>query len=707
MSIVNLSSVINSIDENVITYNGSTLAIKNSPFILVVYRATQKPSVTDVQKKDLPPYPYQQINGSLWYNVCNYIGIVVLDTSSQPYKIVTVSKYLHTIYPGKTNQQLYDYLIKAYPRDNFISLLAGPEDPRLYYKNDSEKIYMNYNQSFINPLGGCKALCVSMFEVEIDLDVLKAYSGKIYPEIHKKLICEQVDNGSGNVRELFDTTNQVTIKNWSYSPGFFIDSYKDDSFLYNLIQYNDPTKCVKSTYNSTMSPFIQNDWGVALTTPTVLYKKCLYGVAHIRIKWANIINNLSKCDPDIKAIIKKNDVHHNEFYFMSIYKIDNKTWSMAKPMLATGKVNEKYYSYNVNFPCGFFINNNNFNITFGLGDCLLMHWKNSTDSIQFLQKQFTYSDLTVFNIKDKMLRKNYINSLMCNSRELKRFLLPKHLRLFDLGGSGLRSRRYSVVSNTFSSEIRFGRDNTSSTPGQIIRKFDNVRGYNIDIDKENLNGWGFAFSLAGLDKLWTKDLNKTMLGLLNTTKYPNSAAKFDLVNTDKIIFMKDSVSHILGIFYMLEKLWNTPVKTINILNIAIGTGINISFSDKGKLRSYHNSIPQEKGKIKYFWDIKVGNKNIRSTLMDKKLTKKQLDKVLRVFLGFEPNSIKMTGQGWPVGWKKPDIITMTGGGSNALKRFNNTQLSTGGKSNIPIYIFPDEEIPYMGLVWKFIDEICG
>ena len=718
MSILNLSTIINSIDKNVITYNGSVLPIGNNKNI-VAYRATQKPTEVGVKKKHLPPYPYQQMNGSLWYNARNYIGLAVIDMSKSRPKVISASKYVHTIHPRLTNQELYDNLTESYPDVNFKSLLAGPEDPRLYYKEvqkddmkTERKIYMNYNQSFINPLGGCEGLCVSMFEIEIKLSKLNI---KIYPERGKKLICEKVDDENGHIKKLFNTTNQNTIKNWSYSPGFFIDSYKDSAFLYNLKKHNDPSECVKSKYNSVMIPFIQDDWGVALTTPTVKYEEKLYGVAHIRIKWSAVSSNLNLCSDELKNIIKKADVHHDDFYFMSVYKIENNIWSMARPILATGKSSNKYYSYNVNFPCGFFISNKKYNITFGLGDCILMHLKDKINNLTFSRTKFTYGDLKVFNIEDKMLRKKYINSCICKYEKLNNYILPKYIRLFDLGGGGLRSRVYNSISKKMSNEINFGRDSTGLTPDKIIRKFDNDGKYKIDINNEYLNGWGFAFSLAGIDKLWVEYLSKTMVN-----KLPSCIKrKFNLINTDKIISIKDSESHLFGSFHKLEEN-SFDINSNNILNIAIGTGINISFSQKGKIKSYNTCTSQiDKQKKKYFWDITLNhngkNTLIRDALIDPTLTRTQLYKIIGVFLGFLDNDINMSCL-WPTDWEIPTIITITGGGSNILynkipqgfldiprKYLDHSE--TWGKL-VEIFVFPDKELPYMGLLWKFIRETC-
>ena len=42
-----------------------------------------------------------------------------------------------------------------------------------------------------------------------------------------------------------------------------------------------------------------------------------------------------------------------------------------------------------------------------------------------------------------MLKKEYVNSALCNNYKLNNYLYPKNIRLFDLGGGGLRTLVYN------------------------------------------------------------------------------------------------------------------------------------------------------------------------------------------------------------------------------------------------------------------------
>ena len=59
-SIHNISSIINKLDPNVMTYNGSILPIHNTNLHLCAYRATIKP-----ESNESAPFPYTNLN----YNI--------------------------------------------------------------------------------------------------------------------------------------------------------------------------------------------------------------------------------------------------------------------------------------------------------------------------------------------------------------------------------------------------------------------------------------------------------------------------------------------------------------------------------------------------------------------------------------------------------------------------------------------------------------
>ena len=695
MEIINLSNIFNPLDENVLTYNGSLFPLGKS-YYLCAYRSTQKPQVEGVSPENIPPYPYQQLNSDLWFNKDNYVGLAIVDLSRD--KVLYTCKYIHRM----TQKEKETLKKNDAPHVN-----SGGEDPRLYKKNN--KFFMNYNQDVIKPKAGCDyGICIGMFEVEIVLNTIVKNNGGFYSDTDKKLVCEHVYDDN-ELRGLFATTPQKIIKNWSYSPGYFIDSYNDDAFIYKLVDNLDPTVCDKISYPYVLKPFVQSDWSVALTTPSVLHGDALYGMAHIRIKWSLLVENINSVSKDLRAILLKDDEHHPDCYFMSVYKVRTGNWSMTSPFLITGSSTKEYYSYNVNFPCGFFIHDNMVNTTFGLGDCLLIHFKQKLNKITFRKSQFTYKDLTVFPFTDPIFQKTHVNSRLCNIPQLKRYLLPKHIRLFDLGGGGLRSVKYSSISDKFKKVVEFGIEKEEILPGEIVRKIQNKY---IDVEKENLNGYGFGFSLAGLDKLWDESISKKMVKKLESKKYKNTAEEFNLVDTDKIVSLTDSESHLYGSFAMLEKL-DIDVSQYNILNIAIGTGINISFSEKGVSKAYHESVDPST----YFWDIKVGkNRSIRGTLLDVE-DLIELSTILNVFLRLLPNDINMTSL-WPESWENPDLIFITGGGANVLidkfkdemaESLPNTYSFIGGLEegpNIEIFLCNDKMIPYRGLVWSLMHKIC-
>ena len=531
-TIVNLSAILNELDSEVITYNGSLLPIKGgngNDLYICAYRATTKPYLD----KSAPPYPYSNINFKWWFNKNNYIGLVIIKTNSGGDMLNIESleycRYIHNIDSNMSNIKYIEYLKKINndQGSDFSNLLSGPEDPRLYYKEG--KVCMNYNSVLVYPKAGCQNECVGMFEIPIDIDILKKISSsskKYYPDLKKKLICSKV-----NGKPLFKgkKMKELTLKNWSYAPGYFIDSYNDKSFLYTI--YKNSESCKKTPYIHTLKPFVQFNWSIALTTPTVEKGGFLYGVAHIRVPWKELVLN-DEISSNIKKIIYKGDVHNNDFYFMSIYKIDNNTqWSLTKPVLITGLTDLNYYSYNVNFPCGFFIEKEKFNVTFGLGDCLLFSYIGKLDSLVFEIKQFNYRDLTLIEVDNLMLKKEYVNSALCNNSKLNNYLYPKNIRLFDLGGGGLRTLVYNFKDDKYSDITILGQSKILNLPSEIIRQ-------TINIQDELMSGMGFAFSLASLEKLWVISIQTEAMKLFKNKSIHDT---FDL-NTQKKTSIKDSIS---------------------------------------------------------------------------------------------------------------------------------------------------------------------
>ena len=277
------------------TYNGSILPIHNTNLHLCAYRATIKP-----ESNESAPFPYTNLNYNIWFNKGNYIGLAFINLIDR--KIYNYYKYIHNIHPNMSNYKYVQYLKKINNIENksleFNNLLAGPEDPRLYYKN--KKIFMNYNNIVVSPTAACQAEFLGMFEIHIDINILLNNSKKFYPDTKKQLICSKV-----NGKPLFTgKKSSKTLKNWSYAPGFFIDSYKDKTFLYTNSRIND---CKRIPYIHTLQPFIQKNWSISLTTPTVEIKQgsFLYGVAHIRIPWKDIALIASDNNSDISDKLKE------------------------------------------------------------------------------------------------------------------------------------------------------------------------------------------------------------------------------------------------------------------------------------------------------------------------------------------------------------------------------------------------------------------
>ena len=685
-TIQNISSILNKLDTSVITYNGSLIPITDTNLHLCAYRATTKP----YGNEGAPSFPYINLNYNMWFNKGNYIGLAILSIKKNNIQVKDSCRYIHNINPHMSNYKYVQYLQKINKNDNpsitFNNLLSGPEDPRLYYKNN--QIYMNYNSVLINPDAGCPGECVGMFEIHIDMSTLRSCSNKkFYPDKEKQLICSKV-----NGKPLFKgkkSSKELTLKNWSYAPGYFIDSYKDKAFLYDIISTDN---CKRKPYIHTLQPLIQDNWSIALTTPTVEYNGFLYGVAHIRIPWEDIAL-LSDDDSNIiptkfKKIIYKGDVHNKDFYLMSIYKIYNDEWSLTKPLLITGNVDEKYYSFNVNFPCGFFITpSGSFNVTFGLGDCLLFSYTDQLASLKFKIKQFNYIDLRVIEVNDLMLEKEYINNTLCNIPPLLNYLLPKTIRLFDLGGGGLRTLLYDSIHDTYSSIKRLGQSKILNLPSEIIR-------INLDIKKEILSGVGFGFSLASLEKLWDINIQKEAINLMKNKNY-NSTSEIFKLYTHKIIQVNDSISHLYGVMSEYELNNKLKSNTLNFVNISIGTGINIAFSEKGTIKNYKTEIGT------HFWDIGIGKikRGIRKVFNN--LTKNKMLNLLRVFFNLIPNNINMTHT-WPKNWPLPDIVTLSGGGSIKYREITQDLSPT-----IKFIVFSDELIPYKGLIYSFKKSICN
>ena len=399
-------------------------------------------------------------------------------------------------------------------------------------------------------------------------------------------------------------------KNWSYVQMYnkYLDGINNILNVLTPIN-NDINNCSIDELklnNNNLQLFVQKEWKIALTTPTITYNNQLYGVIHIRIQWNDISFNYNNISPLLKKIIKKNDVHLNDFYFMSIYKIkcaDNKcpikNIKLSNPFLITGDVSNEYYSYNINFPCGIHIANNNISIEFGLGDCIFMKSDITLQSIKFYTKQFDYNDLEVYTFKDDIIEKQPIITKL-NCLTTIKYILPKHMFLFDLGGSGLKVVEYSF--GKFSKQINLGWWNNPSLPNLDIM----VKRY---IDYFNMyNGIYLLFSLASINKIWNKDNenNENIKSIYQDKYYYNMHNLFNIPEHIPILQISDSIAHYYGNKSELDLYYKTVIKT-TIMSITIGTGINITVGKD------HTFVKPTKDSI---WKLTYKNINIRDVFLN-------------------------------------------------------------------------------------------
>jgi hypothetical protein len=165
-------------------------------------------------------------------------------------------------------------------------------------------------------------------------------------------------------------------------------------------------------------------------------------------------NNFVSLSPELQRIIYKNDIHHPDWYMVSIYKMDRQgeggAIKLSNPFIVTGDTSDEYYSYNIMFPCGFYIKKNSYYLTYGLGDCLLGLAKEKLSDLIFHEK-LDYKDLKYYKADDSFnsdIKRTVIDRSLCNN-DLGSLLLPHRILLFDLGGSGLKLSVYDSIRSTY------------------------------------------------------------------------------------------------------------------------------------------------------------------------------------------------------------------------------------------------------------------
>jgi len=559
------------------------------------------------------------------------------------------------------------------------------EDPRLYTKRG--RLYMYYTAdtdcSFSN-----KKKCVGLFEVNIDLKN-KKFGVPIQ-------ICANIFK-IDNEKSVYDHINWAIYKNFSFikEKNWYLDGFQKNIELYRplLDVKSCLTKKLKSSMPDNLSSFVQDDWKIALTTPTILHNEKLIGVAHVRVDWEKLSRNFSKLSRNVQGLLQKNDVHLSQVYFMSIYSLDCKgscelndsTWYLSKPFMITGNtLTDKYYSYDINFPCGINISpTGNLKISYGLGDCLFFESEISIDKNDLKTGvQYDYKDLELYQLETAVIEKKpIIEKLNCSSTI--KYILPKTVFLFDLGGSGLKLSIYTFK-RSFSKIFRLGYWDQESLPdlNQMVNNVVDKMDFNEYIHK----GAYIMFSLAGTNKIWDPKLRKksTVKPLYENKKYHNMYNLFKIPKHISISGSTDNSSHFWGNIRALDDIMGVNiVNKYTVLSIPVGTGINMRLNVKDKKIS----------PSKYLWDYKYKNRSIRTGFI-KVTDKKSLDDILKYIVKESFDDFDITNI---------DYIIFSGGTTNVLFKDiakddidENVQQLFGTN----IYLNKDELCPYKGLMYQ-------
>lgn len=643
-------------DDEYQKFNGSTYSYEH--YTIIAWRAQKKPEKLSCKEYGegnsvLPTYPYLTMSGS--WNYDEYAGVYIINNKS-----------------GEKNFLKYKHM-NAY----------AAEDPRLYSKFG--KLYMYYTaqiQSFSDKHAG-------LWEVVIDVKN-RTFGAP-------KQICSNIFKKNKEI-SIYEHINWVIYKNFSFvkEKNAYLDGFNKNIEMYRDLLSVD--KCISNKLESSMPnnllSFVQDDWKIALTTPTILYKEKLIGIAHMRVSWENLSRNFSKLSNNVQGMLKKNDVHLSDVYFMMIYSFDckgecnlnNAIWYLSKPFMLTGNtLSDKYYSYDVNFPCGLNINKEgNLKISYGLGDCLFFE-----SEISYNEKdlntgvQYDYKDLELYHLELPVIEKKpIIEKLNCSSTI--KYILPKTVFLFDLGGSGLKLCIYTFK-HSFSKMFRLGYWDKESLPdlnymvNNVINK--------MDFDQYIHKGAYIMFSLAGTNKIWDPKLRSkpSVKPLYEDKKYHNMYNLFDIPKHISISGLTDNSSHFWGNVNALNDIYNTNILNKSILSIPIGTGINMKLKVRGKLIS----------PSKYLWDYKYNRRSIRTSFM-KVLDNKQLYNLLEYILKESYSDFDIN---------KIDYIIFSGGVTNVLFE-NIPKNNIGDNDNVQkisgtnIYLNKDDLCPYKGLIYN-------
>ena len=542
-------------------FNGSVY--NTSSYRISAWRAQEKPNIDcknfgENNFYNLPTYPYITMDGK--WTVSEYCGVLIENQNSKDNPIFIRYRHLD-LYPA--------------------------EDPRIYERNN--EIYMAYTAVTSSDLCDNSTACVGMWEVRINL-ITKTIE-------RPKLICKNIWDKKGKKQiSIFRNLNYHIFKNFSYVPNnnVYLDGFNEKLTKYspsiNISTCNQNTISTDTPNN--LKSYVQPAWKIALTTPTLKSDLYLYGVAHIRISWELMSRNYNKLNNLLQQMIKKNDVHHSDCYFMSIYRIPcmnlkrkcsiyDKKWELTAPFIITGG-DDKHYSYNINFPCGLHIYDNKFNIQYGIGDAIFANSEVIAKDRDFFYKQFDYEDIQLLPINPYILQKNIIISKL-NCKQTIKYILPKIILAFDLGGSGLKLTIWKFSQLT---DFNLGYWNKETIP-DLNKMLEQINLSNTNnFDEYIYNGAYVTFSLAGFEKIWNPKIrnNKKIKSLLNKIKHKTMKQIFNIPEHIHVQQMKDNESHYYGNLVTIK---NLPAK-INgpLLSIAIGTGINSYLFDTNKQIPY-------------------------------------------------------------------------------------------------------------------------
>ena len=645
-------------DDDYQKFNGSIYNYGN--YTVIAWRAQKKPEKLSCKEYGegksnvLPTYPYLTMSGS--WNYDEYAGVYIIDNKS-----------------GEKNFLKYKHM-NAY----------AAEDPRLYSKYG--KLYMYYTAQ-IQSLSKKHA---GLWEVVIDVKNKKFST--------PKQICSDVFKKNKEI-SIYDHINWVIYKNFSFvkEKNAYLDGFNKNIEIYKELLSVDKciTKKLKSSMPNNLLSFVQDDWKIALTTPTILHKDKLIGIAHIRVSWENLSRNFKKLNKNVQGMLYKNDVHLSDVYFMMIYFLDCKgdcqlegaTWYLSKPFMLTGNtMSNKYYSYDINFPCGLNITKEgNLKISYGLGDCLFFE-----SEISYNEKdlktgvQYDYKDLELYHLELPVIEKKpIIEKLNCPSTI--KFILPKTVFLFDLGGSGLKLCIYTFK-RSYSKMFKLGYWNKESLPD--LNKMVNNAVSKMDFDQYIHKGAYVMFSLAGTNKIWDPKLRKklSVKPLYEDKKYHNMYNLFDIPKHIRLSGITDNSSHFWGNVSTLNDIYNTNIlnKSV-ILSIPIGTGINMKLKSRGKLIS----------PSKYLWDYKYNGRSIRTGFKNVS-NMNDLYSILGYIIRESYGDFDMN---------KIDYIIFSGGVTNVLfksisKKYLDDTEDVQNLSGTNIYLNKDELCPYKGLMYK-------